>query len=89
MLFTSYQFIAFLAIVFVLYYIVPKKCQWPLLLVFSYIFYYLADWRYLFFIIVTTVSTYLLSLRLDALNEEQDAYLAEHKKELSRDEKRV
>jgi D-alanyl-lipoteichoic acid acyltransferase DltB (MBOAT superfamily) len=88
MLFTSYQFIAFLAIVFVLYYIVPKKCQWPLLLVFSYIFYYLADWRYLFFIIVTTVSTYLLSLRLDALNEEQDAYLAEHKKELSRDEKK-
>ena len=51
MLFTSYSFIAFMTIVFVLYYLVPKSCQWPLLLVFSYIFYFIADPRYLIFIL--------------------------------------
>ena len=53
MLFTSYSFIAFMTIVFVLYYLVPKSCQWPLLLVFSYIFYFIADPRYLIFILVS------------------------------------
>ena len=32
MLFTSYSFILFLAILFVLYYLVPRKIQWLLLL---------------------------------------------------------
>ena len=32
MLFTSYTFIAFMAVVFLAYYLVPKKAQWPLLL---------------------------------------------------------
>ena len=78
MLFTSYEFIAFLAIVFVLYYLVPKRAQWPLLLVFSYVFYYLADPRYLIFILVTTISTYVLSIRMEKINTEQNAYIAEN-----------
>jgi hypothetical protein len=89
MLFTSYEFVAFLAIVFVLYYAVPKRAQWPLLLVFSYVFYYLADPRYLIFILVTTVSTYLISLQMEKVNDAQNAYLAEHKAELSREEKKA
>ena len=89
MLFTSYEFIAFLAIVFVLYYLVPKRAQWPLLLVFSYIFYYLADPRYLIFILVTTISTYWISLRMEKLNNEQNTYIAENKATLSREEKKA
>lgn len=89
MLFTSYEFIAFLAIVFVLYYLVPKRAQWPLLLVFSYVFYYLADPRYLIFILVTTISTYVLSIRMEKINAEQNAYIAENKATLSREEKKA
>ncbi len=89
MLFTSYEFIAFLAIVFVLYYLVPKRAQWPLLLVFSYIFYYLADPRYLIFILVTTISTYWISLRMEKINNEQNTYIAENKATLSREEKKA
>ena len=32
MLFTSYGFLGFLAVLFLLYYIIPRKCQWGLLL---------------------------------------------------------
>ena len=89
MLFTSYEFIAFLALVFVLFYTVPKKFQWVLLLVASYGFYYIADPRYLLFILVTTISTYFLSVKITDINQETEGYLKEHKKELSREEKKA
>lgn len=88
MLFTSYEFIVFLLLVLVSYYLVPRKFQWQLLLLFSYVFYALADPRYLIFILVTTISTYLVSLKLDAMNATSSAYLKEHK-ELSREEKKA
>ena len=89
MLFTSYTFIAFMAAVLVLYYLVPKKWQWPLLLVASYIFYWCADPMYLIFIGVTTVSTYIISRLLEKVNTQQKTYLKEHKAELSKEEKKA
>ena len=49
MQFTSVAFIIFLAILIVVYYLLPKKCQWVVLLVASYIFYLFAGIRYLAF----------------------------------------
>lgn len=89
MLFTSYSFIGFITVVFLLYYLIPRKCQWPFLLVASYVFYYIASPSYLIFIGATTVSTYMVSRRLDALKEMQDAYLSSHKETLSREEKKA
>ena len=89
MLFTSYEFVAFLALVFVLFYTVPKKFQWVLLLLASYGFYYIADPRYLLFILVTTISTYFLSVKISDINQETESYIKEHKKELSREEKKA
>ena len=89
MLFTSYTFIAFIAVVLLLYYLVPKKWQWPLLLVASYVFYWCADPMYLLFIGVTTVSTYFISRWLEKVNAEQKSYLAEHKAELSKEDKKA
>lgn len=89
MLFTSYEFVAFLALVFVLFYTVPKKFQWVLLLLASYGFYYIADPRYLLFISVTTISTYFLSVKISDINQETESYIKEHKKELSREEKKA
>ena len=89
MLFTSYEFIAFMAVVFLAYYLVPKKWQWPLLLVASYIFYWCADPMYLLFIGVTTVSTYAVSRLLEKVNAEQKAYLQAHKAELDKEQKKA
>ena len=89
MLFTSSEFIAFMAVVLLAYYLVPKKAQWPLLLVASYIFYWCASPWYLLFIGVTTVSTYAVSRLLERVNDQQKAYLAEHKAELDKEAKKA
>ena len=88
MLFTSYEFIAFLILLFVLYYTIPARYQWKLLLVASYLFYFVSGWKNCFFILLTTVSTWYLARRIDRLHREQAAYIKDHKKELSREERK-
>lgn len=89
MLFTSYSFIGFISVVFILYYVLPKKCQWPLLLMASYIFYFIASPSYLIFIAATTVSTYLVSRKLESIKTEQDAYIKANKGNITKDEKKT
>ncbi len=89
MLFTSYSFLAFLLILFLLYYIVPKKCQWVLLLIAGYVFYVHAGWECFLFIGVTTITTYGAGLLIDRNHNQQKAYLAENKASLSKEEKKA
>lgn len=84
MLFTDYSFIAFLIVVCILYYTIPKKAQGPFLLLASYIFYASAGVHFILFLISTTVSTYLVSLQIGKWHSTQEAYLLEHKKEMDR-----
>lgn len=84
MLFTSYAFLAFLAIVFLLYYILPGKWQWKWLLMASWLFYALADPRYLFFILTTSVTVWAGALRMDTMRKENDAAYAAAKDTLDR-----
>lgn len=88
MLFTSYEFIAFLILLFVLYYTIPARHQWKLLLAASYLFYFVSGWKNCLFILLTTISTYFLAGKIDKLHKEQAAYLKEHKKELSKEERK-
>ena len=88
MTFTTIQFLLFLVVVFALYYVVPKKYQWVLLLIASYAFYAYSGLSNLIYIVVTTVSTYLIAKKIDALRNTQEAYLKEHKETLSREEKK-
>mgnify|MGYP000988315884 CR=1 FL=1 len=83
MLFTSYGFILFLCVVIGLYYIIPKKFQWKLLLVSSFVFYFFSGWSNLLYISVTIVSTYLIGLKLDSLAKQHDIYLKENKEALA------
>src|SRR5574344_2400819 len=64
----SIEFILFIAIVFVLYYILPKKIRWLALLVSSYVFYYINSKKLTIFLVITTLSIYLLALLLTKLN---------------------
>lgn len=51
-------FILFVALSVFVYYIVPKRCQWPVLLAASYVYYLTAGAEYLFFILFSTAVTY-------------------------------
>jgi len=88
MQFTSISFLAFAGLLLLIYYIVPKKLQWVILLIASYIFYLSAGLEYLFFIVFTTITTYIASRIIDSRLAKQKLYLAEHKEELSREEKK-
>lgn len=89
MVFTTLKFMVFMAVVFWLYYLVPKKWQWKLLLLASYIFYACASPIYIFFLIFTTVVTYVGSVGMARLTEAQDAYLEQNGKNLEKEEKKA
>ena len=60
MVFNSIQFLFFLPIVFLLYWLVFKSVKWQnvLIVVASYIFYGWWDWRFLTLIAITSLCTY-------------------------------
>ena len=88
MLFASYSFIFFIAVLFILYYLIPKRYQWLLLLGASYFFYFFAGAKYIIYIVLTTMSTYIISMIIGNLHQTQNQYLADHKQELSRGERK-
>ena len=89
MLFSSYEFILFVLILFIIYYVVPKKCQWIILLIASLVFYYLVNPWYLLFILATSVTIYLCGIWMDKLTSIQDKYLKDNKDTLSKDDKKL
>lgn len=70
MTFNSLGYALFLPIVFILYWFVFKnlKKQNLLVLISSYVFYGLWDWRFLFLIIASTIVDYYVGLKIDANN---------------------
>ena len=88
MLFTSYEFLAFLGLVLILYYVIPRKYQWILLLLASYIFYAFSGFRNFIFIIITTLSTWFLAGKISDLEISRKAYIRENKETLSSEEKK-
>ncbi|MBP3701290.1 MAG: MBOAT family protein [Lachnospiraceae bacterium] len=85
---TSYSFLAFAGGLLLLYYLIPKRFQWGLLLAASYLFYAFSGAKYLGYILATTVVTYLAGCKIGDLKDHQDAFLKEHKALLSREEKK-
>ena len=54
----SMEFLTFVAVAVIGYYLIPKKYQWIWLLAFSYIYYASSGMKYLVFLLYTTVVTY-------------------------------
>ncbi len=65
MLFNSFSFAIFLPIVFILYWTVPKKWQWIILLTVSYYFYMSWNIKYVFLILLTTIISYITALLVE------------------------
>lgn len=89
MLFTSFEFVIFAAALLVLYYLLPRKCQWPLLLAASYIFYGLADPKYLIYIAVITLTSYFTGLAMSNMIRQEDEYIARVRDTISKDERKA
>ncbi len=84
MLFTSYGFIAFLAILFLAYFLAPRKWQWEILLVASYVFYAFAGLFYLLFILLTTISAYCVARWIAYSQRREEEYLASHREQMDK-----
>ena len=64
MLFNSFIFLIFLAIVLPAYFLLPRKYKSPLLLVTSYIFYGYWDWRFCSLLLISTVADFFIGKAL-------------------------
>lgn len=89
MSYVSLQYLVFLGIVFILYYAIPKKYQWVFLLVCSYGFYLFAGIKPLFFILFTTISTFLAGRKMGEYEKEYKAELNNRREQLTREEKKA
>ena len=85
---TSFNFLLFAALVLTAYYCIPKRGQWMLLLAASYFFYIAAGVEFIAFILLTTITTYAAINLIGGRLARQDAYLAEHKADMSREERK-
>lgn len=71
MLFNSLQFLIFLPIVAVLYFVIPKKVRYIWLLLASYFFYMCWNAKYALLMLFSTAVTYLGSLGIDYFSKRQ------------------
>ncbi len=85
--FTSFIFLFFLVVLFFLYYLTPKKGRWIVLLVASLLFYVLASWKSIFFILFTTASTYWVSLAIEKNKRKEKEWLVLHKEDAMEEKK--
>lgn len=89
MLFTSYAFFGFAGLLLLLYYLIPARGQWKLLLAASCLFYLVSGPQNLIYIFVTAVTTYFTALRIQRSSQEQKAYLKARRETLSKEDKRA
>lgn len=61
----SNLFLLFVAASILIYYIVPRKSQWIVLLIFSYLYYIAGGPRYVVFILFSTLVTWLMALLIE------------------------
>ncbi len=89
MLFTSYGFFGFAGALLLLYYLIPRRHQWKLLLAASYAFYLFSGPATVLYILATTLTVWYTALRIGQNADRQSAWLKEHKAELDREAKKA
>lgn len=89
MLFTSLEFVLFILGVFLLYYIVPKRFQWQLLLIANVLFYACAGSAGLIFMGITIVTSYLAAVCMDKMQKKADAYVLSQKGIWTKEDKKA
>ena len=83
---TSLPFYLLVLALLVLYYLVPKRFQWVVLLIGSYAFYAFVCLRYMGFIVITTLTTYFGARGMDAMTARMEQTVAAHKQDWEREQ---
>ena len=86
MSFTSVIFLLFVALSVILYYVLPKKFRWVILLLASYGFYLSNGLSSIIYIVVTTLSTFWVALMMDKISNKSAEFVKENKGTLSKEE---
>ncbi len=84
----SFQFAGLLIVTLLLYYLLPKRFQWVILLAAGYVFYLSSGWKTAGFILLTTVSTWLGARSIGKLQEKYTLETGQHRTDWSREERR-
>ncbi len=72
----SIYFIAFLMVTVILYYSVPDRIQWVILLMASYVFYCLeGGWKGVIFILTTTITSYFAGILIEKEKENRRGFI--------------
>lgn len=89
MSYTSLNFLLFVSITVLAYFLFPlKKQKWTVLLAASYVFYLFAGYKYAAFIVFTTLSTFLIGLWLEKVTAKSKNNIKLHKAEWNREDKK-
>lgn len=86
MILASFSFLIFAAATALSYFVIPQKYRWVLLLISSYVFYYLVGKHLPVYILITSILTYVSALLIGHIDNRQKLFFGEHK-EMTRDEK--
>ena len=89
MIFTSLNFLIFFCIVFLAYYILPKKVQWIVLLIASIYFYISASVQYIFYVLFAAVITYLGALIISKLDNKYKNDIEINEKNITKEQKKA
>ncbi|MBR2926233.1 MAG: MBOAT family protein [Clostridia bacterium] len=89
MTFTSASFLLFAALTVLLYFTVPRRGQWWVLLVASYVFYLFAGVEYLAFLLYATVVSYVVARLMQARADAEDAFVEANRDRLEKSERKA
>ena len=84
---TSFTFVLFIFALLLVYYLVPQRFQWLVLLAASGVFYLSCGVKSSLFILITAFSIYLAARLLTKLDKQRKEALAAHKESWSKEEK--
>ncbi len=74
----SFRFLIFCAIVVIVYFALPKRMQWWVLLAASMVFYASGGVRNVLFVLITATSTYAATLLMQRMADNQKVWLKEN-----------
>ena len=84
---TSLSFVVFVFAIFCLYYLLPKRFQWVLLLVSSIAFYLAGGVQSALYVLMTATTIYFAALGMEKTAAEQKSYIKANKETLTKEEK--
>ena len=83
----SFWFLLFAAALLIVYYAVPGRFRWIVLLIASAVFYFAADKRSIIYIFITAASTWLAALWMHSIAQRHKAWVKEHRQSLTKEER--